>query len=103
MSEPDDHYGQRPILKPKEIDLVALVFRFEQAALDRRLRACRIIATANVLDVASLNDAELDQALSAAAQAHAEVERAELCEAVVDNLRLKAFSERDYARRERVA
>jgi hypothetical protein len=96
-------HGHRPAPKSVKIDRINLAFRFELAALDRRLRAERIIAAGKELEISSLSDTELDRALMYAAQAQADVERAELCETVADDLRLKAFTARDYARQERIA
>ena len=86
----------RPSLVPKPVpvDRIALAFRFELAALDRRLRAENIIEAANGLDLSSLDDADLDRALGYVAQAHADVDRADLFEHVADALR-----ERDHAER----
>ena len=95
--------GRRPIHKPPKLDRVALAFRFELAALDRRLRADRIVEAGKKLDVASLSDADLDHALHHAAQAHADVERAALLAGVADDLRIKEFLERDHETRQRVA
>jgi hypothetical protein len=53
--------------------------------------------------VFSLSDAELDRALAFAAQAHGDVQRAELLEGVADDLRMKEFVERDHDPKRRVA
>src|SRR5262249_13623051 len=91
FSDSPNPHGHRPAPKPVKIDRITLAFRFELAALDRRLRMERIIAAGKALDISSLSDTELDRALMYAAQAQADVERAKLCESVADNLRLKAF------------
>ena len=87
-------YGHRPTPKPIRIDRVALSFRFGLAALDRRLRAERIITAGKVLDVSSLSDAELDRALNAIAQADADIARAKIFEYVADTLQERDFTER---------
>ena len=86
--------GHRPTPRPVKIDRVALAFRYELAALDRRLRGERIISAGKRLDVASLNDSELDRAMNAVAKAHAAEERAALFECVADTLRERDFNER---------
>jgi hypothetical protein len=78
------------------VDRIAVAFHFELAALDLRLRSARIIGAGKTLTVASLTDHELDQALAHVAQAHADVERAELFEHVADGLKTKEFLERHY-------
>lgn len=86
--------GSRPMPKPAHMDLLALAFRYEMAALDRRLRADRIAKASKDLALSKLNDAELDWALTFAAQAHTDIERAELYEHVADVLRVRDFTER---------
>lgn len=95
--------GQRPAPTLQKLDLIAVAFRFELAALDRRLRAERIITAGKALDVSRLNNADLDDALSCAAQAYADMERAELFEHVADTLRMKDYAERVYGQQRRVA
>ncbi|TKB68557.1 MAG: hypothetical protein E8D52_05990 [Nitrospira sp.] len=84
--------SSRPILKLKRPDRVASAFLFELGALDRRLRADRILEAAQKLDAATMSHAQLDRALGYVAQAYADIERAEMLEHVADTLR-----ERDYA------
>lgn len=86
--------GFCPMLKPKSPDRVATAFQFELGALDRRLRAHRILEAAKKLDAVTMSDAQLDRALSCVAQAYADIERADMLEHVADTLR-----ERDYAER----
>ena len=86
--------GARPTPKPVRQDRKALALQFELAAVDRRLRAARIIEAVNGLDLPTLDDGELDRALNHVAQAHADVERAELFEHVADTLRMRDYSER---------
>ena len=95
--------GQRSIPKPSKLDRVALAFRFELTALDRRLRAERIIAVGKTLDVSSLSDAKLDRALGSVAQTYADVEQAELFEGIADDLRIKEILGRSHESRQRLA
>lgn len=86
--------AHRPAPRPAKIDRVALAFGFELAALDRRLRAERIVETGKNIDVASLSDDELDRAIAHVVQAHTDSARAALFEGVADDLRMKAYLER---------
>jgi len=86
--------GQRPAPKPPKVDRRAMAFRFDLAGLDLRLRANRIIEAGKLLTVATLNEAELDQALDLIAQSYRDIERAELFEHVADTLRERDFNER---------
>lgn len=86
--------GQRPKPKPQKLDLSALAFRFELAALDRRLRAERVLKAATNFNVDELSEQQLDRLMNAVAHAYSDGERAELLETVADDLRLKAFLER---------
>ena len=88
--------GRRPISRPVKIDRVALAFRFELAGLDHRLRASRIIEAGKHLNVADLNDDELDRALHAVARAHNDEARAHLFEQLADTLRERDYSERTH-------
>ena len=76
------------------IDRRALAFRFELAALDRRLRADNIFEAAKGIDVSSLTAVELDRALRHVGQAYSDRERAELFEGLTDTLRERDFAER---------
>lgn len=84
-------HGHRPSWKPVKIDLVALAFRFELGALDRRLRAERVNQAINAISINELPDNDLDRLVDAVARAYADIERAELLEGVADGLRVKAF------------
>jgi hypothetical protein len=86
--------SQRPAPRPPKLDRAALAWRYKLAALDRRLRAERIIQTGKQVIVATLTDEELDQAIGYMAQAYADVVRAELLEGVADTLRMRDFTER---------
>ena len=96
-------HTQRPTPKRTRIDRIALAFRFELAALDRRLRSERIVEKGKTLGVANLSDAELDRALAIAAQAHGDLQQSELLEGVADDLRMKEFLESDHEHKRRVA
>lgn len=84
----------RPNLKPRRPDRVASAFQFELGAIDRRLRANRILEAAQKLDAVSMSEAQLDCALRFVAQAYADVEQAEMFEHVADGLRERDFIER---------
>lgn len=78
---------RRPVPPPiVRIDRKARAFQFELAGLDLRLRAEKILEAGTNLDVASLSDDELDRALALTAQAHADIERAQLFEHTADGL-----------------
>jgi hypothetical protein len=83
-----------PVSKPIPVDRFKLAFKFDMTALDRRLRAKRISEAAKGLDVSSLSEVELDQALALVARAHADVEQADLFESAADGLRTREFTER---------
>lgn len=90
----DAPLNERRTPKPNRIDRVALAFRFDLAALDRRLRAERIITAGQKLHADTMTNDELDRALGFVARAHTDGARAELFGAVADTLR-----ERDYIER----
>ncbi len=79
--------GARPIPKPIRKDPRETAFRFELGAFDLRQRAERIFDAAKQVDVSSLNDADLDRALSHVAQGYRDFDRADLFEGVADDLR----------------
>jgi hypothetical protein len=85
----------QPISMPVKVNRIALAWRFDLASLDLRLRAERIIEAGKHLDLASLNDSELDRAMNAVASAHADEARAELFVDIADDLRMKAWKERE--------
>ena len=86
--------GQRPTPRPVRVDRVAVAFQFELAALDRRLRAEKILDLATDLDIATVNEDELDRVLGYVAQAYRDNEQAILFAGVADGLREKDFAER---------
>jgi len=87
-------HGQRPTPTPAKIDRVAVAFRFELAALDRRLRAERVLQAVKSISINEFPDHDLDRLGDAAARAYADIERAELFEGVADGLRAKAFAQK---------
>lgn len=86
--------GQRLVPKPQKLDLVSVAFRFELAALDRRLRADATIRAVEKINGEDLDGDGRDQLLRAVARAYEDRNRAEFLEAVADDFRLKAFHER---------
>ena len=96
-------HGHRPTTKPVKIDLAALAFRYELAALDRRLRAERIFSSASKVTPDQLSNDDLDHALGLIEQGHKDITKAELFEEVADDLRLKEFLERDHEQQRRIA
>jgi len=86
--------GRRPAPTPQKLDLIAVAFRFELAALDRRLRADRVLKTATTFTIDSLSEPQLDRLINAVARSYSDRDRAEFLETVADDLRLKAFCER---------
>lgn len=96
FDKPTTH-GLRPGSKPVRIDCVALSFRFELAALDRRLRAERVNQAVNSIkiQIGELPDNDLDRLVDAVGCAYADIDRAKLIEAMADHLRLKEFALRE--------
>jgi hypothetical protein len=79
--------GTRPPPKPIRTDPRSTAFHFELAALDLRLRAERIFDAAKQIEISTLNDTDLDHALSHVAQGYRDLDRAALFEGVADDLR----------------
>jgi hypothetical protein len=84
-------HGHRSPPKPMKTDYAALAFRYELAALDRRLRAERVREAICILPVGELSDHDRTRITTAIARAEADLARADLFEAVADDLRLKEF------------
>jgi hypothetical protein len=84
-------HGHRPTPRPVRTDYAALAFQFELAALDRRLRTERVREVISNLPVSELSDHDRARITTAIARAEADVARADLFEAVADDLRLKEF------------
>lgn len=88
-------HGHRPTPKPGRIDRIALPFQFELAALDRRLRAKRVKQAIQNISLNELTDNDLDRLMGAVGRTYADLERAELLEAVADDVRFQAFKQRE--------
>ena len=81
----------RPILpRPPRINLRALAFQFTLAALDRRLRACRVLSVLTGCAIAAWPDATLDRLLTVVARAYADLDRAVLLEDVADRVNARS-------------
>jgi len=81
--------GTRPLPKPIRKDPRETAFRFELAAFDLRKRAEKIFDAAKQITISSLDDNDLDRALSHVAQGYRDLDRADLFEGVADDLRDK--------------
>jgi len=88
-------YGHRPIPRQAKLDYTALAFRYELAALDRRLRADSVLKAARNFSIEELDDLDLDRLIGAVASAYSDQDRAVFLETVADGLRVKAFQERE--------
>lgn len=87
-------HGQRPTPKPQKLDLVAVAFRFELAALDRRLRADAVLQAVATFNGDALSEEDRDRLMNSVASAYQDRERAEFLESVADGFRWKAYAER---------
>jgi hypothetical protein len=86
---------QRPLPpRPVRVDRRALAFRYELAALDRRLRAGKVLTATEAITDNALTDDIRDRFMAAVASAYTDLDRAELLEHVADALRWKDFHER---------
>jgi len=85
---------QPPPPRPAKVDRVAVAWRFELAALDRRLRAERVLTAAQDLDGDRLTNPPRDRLMDAVARAYQDMEGPEVFELVADTLRDRAFDER---------
>jgi hypothetical protein len=86
--------GQRPAPKPQKLDLIAVAFRFEMAALDRRIRAERVLKAVANFNSDELSDSQCDRLMKTIARAYEDQDRAEFLETMADDFRVKAFHER---------
>lgn len=86
--------GQRPTPKVQKLDLFDVAFRFEMAALDRRLRAERVLKAVANSNSDDLSNSQRDRLMKAIARAYDDLDRAEFLETVADDFRMKAFHER---------
>lgn len=83
-----------PIPARRRLDLVDVAFQCELEALDRRLRAGRILSAATGFNIERMDDESLDRLLTAVARAYEDQERADFLETIADDFRVKAFQER---------
>lgn len=89
----------RPLPAPViRIDRKALAFRYELAAIDRRLRSDSLLQAANRIDIAELSDEALDKVMQSVTAAYADRDRAALFESVADGLMARHDAERTGAR-----
>jgi len=95
--DPKARSAHRLIPKPLKLDRVALAFRVELAALDRRLRAERVLTAARNFNGATLTDEMRERLMAAVASAYRDFDRAGVFEHVADTLRSRAFHERTRA------
>lgn len=84
--------SQRPT--GQKVDLADVAFRFELGALDRRLRAERVLNAAGNFTIATLSEQDLDRLMNVVACAYADLDRAEFLELVADDIRAIAYRER---------
>ncbi len=85
--------GQRATSRPARHTRMPLAFQFELAALDRRLRAARVFHAVTPLVLDALPPCDLDRLVDAVGQAYADGDRADLFEAVADDVRAKQTAE----------
>jgi len=78
----------------QRLELADVAFRFELGALDRRLRAERVLTAAKHFHPDEMNDHQLERTLNAIARAYADQERAKCLETVADRIRTKSYQER---------
>lgn len=86
--------GQRSTPKTPKIDHGDLAFRFELAALDRRLRADRTLKAVTNFRIQGLHNMQLERLMKVVARAHSDTERATFLETVADDFRMRAYQER---------
>lgn len=80
---------------PKRLDLKALSFQLELAALDRRLRADAVLQAVADFRGDELTDHDRDQLVNAVARAFEDINHAELLEHAADDFRLRVFQEKE--------
>ncbi len=85
--------NHEPIPALQKLDSYAVAFQFELGALDRRLRAEKVLKAARHFHPNELSDQQLDQLLNATARAYSDCEHANFLETAADGLRVKAFHE----------
>ncbi len=85
---------QRATLLPQTLDLTAIAFQFDLAALDRRLRAEQVLTAVAAFTGEGIEDSQRNRLVKAVVRAYRDRERAELFEGVADALRVMAYEER---------
>ena len=80
--------------RPPKTDLNGVACRFELAALDRRLRADRVLNAVARFTIDKLSEKQLDRLMNAIGRAYSDQDRADFLETVADDLRVRAFQER---------
>ncbi len=83
-----------PTIPPKWMSRTKLAFQFELAALDRRLRADRILKAAASFSTEGMQNEVRDRLMKVVTRAYDGLDRAEFLETVADHLHVKAFQER---------
>lgn len=93
---PDQCIRSRQLMPPPpvRIDRCALAFRCELGALDRRLRASRVLTAIPFITGDELSTEMRDRLMVVVGSAFADVEHAERLEYLADALRMKDFFER---------
>lgn len=86
--------GPRSSPPPKKIDFDETAFRFELPAIDRRLRAERVLTAVGTFNSDGMNDEERDRLMKVVARAYHDQDRAAFLESMADDLRAKAFEQR---------
>ncbi len=94
FSDSPPSQGQRFPPKLQKLDLAAVAFRFELAALDRRLRAERVLTGVGAFNGDGMNDEERDRLMKVVARSYEDRDRAEFLETLADDFRVKALHER---------
>ena len=85
---------QRPRAECQQMTPSALAFQFELAALDRRLRAERVLNAVAAFSGDGMEDEERDRLMTAIAGAYHDQGRAEFLETMADVRRWSAYQER---------
>lgn len=78
----------------QKLNLLDIAFSFELGALDRRLRAERVLRVATNLTIEGVAEQKLDRVMDSIASAYVDHDRAKFFETVADNMRYKAYQER---------
>lgn len=86
--------NHRPTPIRQKVNLDGVAFQFELGALDRRLRAERVLKAIGGFGGEGMEDDECDRLMKAVADAYEDQDRAGVLESVADDLRTKAYRER---------